>query len=138
MTGSFNQFFRTATKGCEPYPYQERFAEAHSLQHLLRAPTGAGKTATAILGWLWRWVSKKPDTPRRLVYCLPMRVLVEQSCREAKQWIENLKLDVLVHVLMGGIETEKWYLHPEKPAVLIGTQDMLLSRALNRGYAASR
>lgn len=82
----------------------------------------------------------RPDTPRRLVYCLPMRVLVEQSERAANRWIANLGLahDVPVHVLMGGVEGTEWYLHPERPAVLIGTQDMLLSRALNRGYAASR
>src|SRR4051812_7223164 len=140
MTSPSGHFFRTATAGRDPYPYQERFAEANSLPHLLRAPTGAGKTATAVLGWLWRWESKAPDTPRRLVYCLPMRVLVEQSAREAKSWIENLGLSkkIGVHVLMGGVDTDEWYLHPEKPAILIGTQDMLLSRALNRGYAASR
>ncbi|MEK7674212.1 MAG: hypothetical protein AAB676_00070 [Verrucomicrobiota bacterium] len=28
--------------------------------------------------------------------------------------------------------------HSDKPCILIETQDMLLSRALNRGYAASR
>jgi CRISPR-associated endonuclease/helicase Cas3 len=67
-----------------------------------------------------------------------MRVLVEQSEREARKWIANLKQDIPVHVLMGGVDTEEWYLYPEKPAILIGTQDMLLSRALNRGYAASR
>jgi CRISPR-associated endonuclease/helicase Cas3 len=141
---SFAQFFRTATAGQDPYPYQERFADAPQLPHLLRAPTGAGKTATAVLGWLWRWVSQRPDTPRRLVYCLPMRVLVEQSAREAKKWIGKLfehgvlNQKVPVCLLMGGVEAGDWYLHPEKPAVLIGTQDMLLSRALNRGYAASR
>jgi CRISPR-associated endonuclease/helicase Cas3 len=148
----FATFFRHATrdadnpKGRAPYPYQERFAAASQLPHLLRAPTGAGKTATAILGWLWRRVSKKPGTPQRLVYCLPMRVLVEQSVREAAKWVAALLKEkvlpetenVPVHILMGGIETEKWHLNPEKPAVLIGTQDMLLSRALNRGYAASR
>jgi CRISPR-associated endonuclease/helicase Cas3 len=138
MQSPFGEFFRTATGDRQPYPYQERFAEANPLPHLLRAPTGAGKTATAVLGWLWRWKSKQPNTPPRLVYCLPMRVLVEQSEREARKWIKNLGLDVQVHVLMGGVEAEQWYLHPEKPAVLIGTQDMLLSRALNRGYAASR
>ena len=69
-----------------------------------------------------------------------MRVLVEQSEQEARRWIKNLDLveQVKVHVLMGGIEADEWYLYPEKPAILIGTQDMLLSRALNRGYAASR
>ncbi len=147
---TFTDFFRLATQstqepgGRSPYPYQERFATADPLPHLLRAPTGAGKTATAVLGWLWRYFKSGKPTPRRLVYCLPMRVLVEQSEREAKKWIANLRQadaidqDVPVHVLMGGVESEKWFLHPEKPAVLIGTQDMLLSRALNRGYAASR
>ena len=32
----------------------------------------------------------------------------------------------------------QWHLYPECNAVLIGTQDMLLSRALNRGYACPR
>ena len=53
-------------------------------QHLfLIGPTGTGKTATAILGWLWR---RKHGTPtqrveagHRLVFCLPMRTLVEQT-----------------------------------------------------------
>src|SRR5262249_37066955 len=31
-----------------------------------------------------------------------------------------------------------WYLYPERPAILIGTLDMLLSRALNRGYGCGR
>lgn len=86
----FQQFFSFAAGGKDPYPFQGRFAEADHLPHLVRAPTGAGKTATAILGWLWRWKSKKPDTPGRLVYCLPMRVLVEQSEQEAKAWIRTL------------------------------------------------
>ena len=45
-------------------------------------------------------------------------------------------------VLMGGEELEpakrEWDLYPERPCILIGTQDMLLSRALNRGYGMSR
>jgi CRISPR-associated endonuclease/helicase Cas3 len=143
---TFKDFFSVATKseadpeGRSPFPYQERFAEAGSVPHLIRAPTGAGKTATAILGWLWRYRHSGIPTPRRLVYCLPMRVLVEQTEGEALAWIKALKLDELikVHVIMGGVDTEEWYLHPEDPAILIGTQDMLLSRALNRGYAAGR
>ena len=39
---------------------------------------------------------------------------------------------------MGGMEAADWLERPECPAVLIGTQDMLLSRALMRGYASSR
>ncbi len=39
---------------------------------------------------------------------------------------------------MGGVEANNWLEAPERPAVLVGTQDMLLSRALMRGYASSR
>jgi CRISPR-associated endonuclease/helicase Cas3 len=136
----FRPFFKKAAAGRDPYPYQEQFAVAERLPHLLRAPTGAGKTAAAVLGWLWRLLHSKRATPRRLVYCLPMRVLVEQSHREATGWLENLGLsgEIGLHLLMGGVETEEWFLEPDKPAILIGTQDMLLSRALNRGYAATR
>jgi CRISPR-associated endonuclease/helicase Cas3 len=138
MSEDFSKFFHLATGGKSSYPFQGEFATADPLPHLLRAPTGAGKTATAIIGWLWRLLHSGKSTPRRLIYCLPMRVLVEQSVREARQWIENLKLGISVHVLMGGVDAEQWYLEPAKPAIIIGTQDMLLSRALNRGYAASR
>ena len=40
--------------------------------------------------------------------------------------------------LMEGENAEEWDIYPEREAILVGTQDMLLSRALNRGYAASR
>ncbi len=137
-TDSFAELFRKATSGSEPYPYQSRFAEADAWPHLLRVPTGAGKTATAILGWHYRRQTSPETTPRRLVYCLPMRVLVEQTQQAATQWFQNLGRNIPVHVLMGGVSTDAWHLNPEHDMLLIGTQDMLLSRALNRGYAASR
>ncbi len=39
---------------------------------------------------------------------------------------------------MGGEDSGNWDIYPENDAILIGTQDMLLSRALNRGYGMSR
>jgi hypothetical protein len=39
---------------------------------------------------------------------------------------------------MEGGEADDWDLYPEKDAIIVGTQDMLLSRALNRGYGTSR
>src|SRR5262249_653626 len=77
-------------------------------------------------------------------YCLPMRTLVEQTRREADRWLGRLKQggligpEVQAFTLMGGSLEEGWERHPERPAILVGTQDMLLSRALNRGYALSR
>ncbi len=145
----FDDFFKKATGVREgPYPFQRKFAENQKLYQLVDVPTGLGKTAMAILGWLWRRfhadeVTRKA-TPRRLVYCLPMRVLVEQTAENARKWVETLRHsggvpdNAPIHVLMGGEEKTDWAMWPEREAILIGTQDMLLSRALNRGYAASR
>jgi CRISPR-associated endonuclease/helicase Cas3 len=67
-----------------------------------------------------------------------MRVLADQVAREAKQWVAAAGLDVPVHLLMGGVEALRWVEDLEHPTLLVGTQDMLLSRALNRGYASTR
>lgn len=140
----FADFFQQATAGRSPFPYQIQLACGSELPQLLDVPTGLGKTAAAILSWLFRR-RRSPDedvrrkTPRRLVYCLPMRTLVEQTVDEARQWLARLEMrDVGVHALMGGVESDEWDCTPEGEAILVGTQDMLLSRALNRGYGMSR
>ena len=139
----FPDFFNRAT-GSSPYPYQVRMAEGHSLPSLLKVPTGSGKTEAAVLSWLWRSQKHAEDsirltTPRRLVYCLPMRTLVEQTVERVEGWISSLEMESQVGVatLMGGEPRTQWYLQPGKPFIVVGTQDMLLSRALNRGYGSS-
>jgi CRISPR-associated endonuclease/helicase Cas3 len=144
---NFSDLFQSATGNPpnKPYPYQDRLAQAQRLPKLLIAPTGAGKTEAAILGaWLWRRLHHPDEavrraTPRRLVYCLPMRTLVEQTRARVQSWLANLNLSERIHitVLMGGEEADEWHLYPEQMRIIIGTQDMLLSRALNRGYSAS-
>jgi CRISPR-associated endonuclease/helicase Cas3 len=139
LADDYRAFFTQAT-GNHPYPYQEKLAQEPVASRLIHVPTGCGKTAAAVLAWLWRRKVDPINTPRRLVYCLPMRVLVEQTRDNADTWVSNLALQdrVRVHVLMGGEEADDWDLYPEREAILVGTQDMLLSRALNRGYAMSR
>ncbi len=173
---NFNQFFKAAMgEERPPYDYQRRLACGERLDaaneeqwlrrgtgcrsQLINIPTGLGKTAAVVLAWLWNRVHHSDvKWPRRLVYCLPMRTLVEQTEREISKWLTNLwnRADELglkgdakqelewldKHspiILMGGEEADRgWDIWPEKPAILIGTQDMLLSRALNRGYGMSR
>jgi len=157
-----------------PHAWQSALGgDAVLRDRLIRIPTGFGKTAGTILAWLWNRMvrtdvlpAQREAWPRRVAFCLPMRVLVEQTEAEVRRWLKEAGLlwdghgdhhdKVGVHVLMGGTQakrkvdcplcTEKsgtcdagsWHLYPEHPAILIGTQDMLLSRALNRGYACGR
>lgn len=186
----FKAIFKHATESDTPYDYQCKLAlDGDTLPRLINIPTGLGKTAAAILSWLWRRrfaaESIRIQTPRRLVHCLPMRVLVEQTFGDAVRWMDRLGLlagktiwentgsdglpmrssrltsydpepsndepadwggelgdqgtnRIAIHLLMGGEERTDWALWPERDAILIGTQDMLLSRVLNRGYAARR
>ncbi len=168
---NYDEFFcrafgKQSDKAFQPFDYQRRLA-TEPWPDLLDVPTGMGKTAAVVLAWLWRrrFDKKfKEQTPRRLVYCLPMRVLVEQTHENVITWFDHLgvlpgdtvweetngtrrlklyapapeKDGVSVHLLMGGAEQTDWATWPERDAILIGTQDMLLSRALMRGYGMSR
>src|SRR6056297_122683 len=92
---TYSEFFRSVAGNgdFDPYPYQERLAggdegrECESL--LVEIPTGMGKTAAVTMAWLWnRVVLGRDDWPRRLVYCLPMRTLVEQTRDNVEAWLE--------------------------------------------------
>ena len=138
---SFTGFFRTATNGFTPHDWQLLVA-VDGLPDVLSVPTGLGKTEIA-LAWAWRLLVDKQPEPRHLVVCLPMRSLVTQTVQRLKGYFEALRakkpeIEVDVHQLMGGAIDEGWARWPDRPWILVGTQDQLLSRALNRGYAMSR
>jgi len=147
----FEEYFANLTSDAyRPRRWQsELAAQEECVNRLIRIPTGFGKTLGVLVAWLWNRVRRQDDCwPRRLVWCLPMRVLVEQTRDEVQGCLSALGLlwkegsdhasKVGVHLLMGGVDCGDWHLYPEHCAVLIGTQDMLLSRTLNRGYGAPR
>jgi CRISPR-associated endonuclease/helicase Cas3 len=141
-------FSKSFPKANQPYHYQSQMAgsslepSASSCEsRLIVIPTGMGKTAAVIHAWLWNRVHRASEKwPRRLVYCLPMRTLAEQTFQCVDTWLKahDLETQVGLHLLMGGESSTNWEQHPEAEAILIGTQDMILSRALNRGYGMSR
>ncbi len=140
---TFSAWFKD-TKGDSPFPYQQVLAELDCLPDILNVMTGAGKTLAIIMAWLWRSLyhsnlEVRKTTPRKLVIVLPMRTLVEQTFAVAEKCLAKagLRKEIGLHLLMGGAIDSGWELHPERRAILIGTQDQLLSRGLNRGYAMS-
>lgn len=140
VNASFDDFFAQAT-GFSPYRWQQQVAR-DGLPDVLPVPTGLGKTEV-VLAWAWRRIVAGEPEPLHLVYCLPMRSLVTQTVERLKNYFDKLEatqpeLHVGVHQLMGGALDDGWVGQPDEPWVLVGTQDQLLSRALNRGYAMSR
>lgn len=149
---SYVAFFEKAT-GFKPYHYQISLA-LKDFPDAINIPTGLGKTAAVILAWIWK-SENHVQVPRRLVYCLPMRSIVDQVYNNAVSWLKNLDLlaskdedghepdfsnreKYQVIVEMGGTTNKSWYLYPENKMIIIGTQDMLISAALNRGYGTNK
>ncbi|MFZ7127386.1 MAG: type I-G CRISPR-associated helicase/endonuclease Cas3g [Desulfobacterales bacterium] len=146
---SYQDYFKKLSSHAQPHQWQIDLAAGEDCENrLVRIPTGFGKTLGVLGGWLWhRLIHERNNWPRRLAWCLPMRVLVEQTEQQVRKSLLAMGLlwdggihdgKVGVHLLMGGADSGEWHLYPEHPAVLIGTQDMLLSRAMNRGYASPR
>ena len=136
MPADISSFYGTVL-GHEPYPYQKALALGE-WPDLLDIPTGLGKTAAIYFAWQYKRAAGDDRTPRRLVWCLPMRVLVEQTAELIRRWGIRLKEEGIlkeapaVHVLMGGSVDQDWDSAPHRDIVDIGTQDQLQSRALNR------
>ena len=144
MANSYPEYFRTLAGLPETgavHTWQRELAIAPiCANRQIRIPTGFGKTMGVLGAWVWnRLENQRDDWPRRLVWCLPMRVLVEQVEAEIRAALERVgHPHIPVHTLIGGGGFSDWHLYPEHEAVLVGTQDMLISRALNRGYTVAR
>ncbi len=146
----YQPFFHQITNN-DPYPYQAALAR-DGLPDVLNVPTGCGKTAAAVLAWMFRRrhhpsAEVRRSTPRRLILALPLRTLVEQQWASVKEWVEaeaKIGADqapIQVHLLRGGEDRASmraWRDHPEGDAIFVSTMDMALSRALNRGYGVPR
>jgi CRISPR-associated endonuclease/helicase Cas3 len=139
---SFDQWFTVLTRHDSPRTWQEALANEPTCRNrVIRIPTGLGKTEGVLAAWSFHRVGHADDLwPRRLIWSLPMRALVEQTEHVARELASRMPTGQRpeVYVAMGGEDAAEWYLYPEHPAIIIGTQDMLLSRALNRGYASPR
>lgn len=137
MNPNFTEFFQAAT-GHEPYEYQTEMADT-GLPDLLRADTSAGKTAGVVLSWLYHRHHTKIGH-QRLIWCVPMRTLVTQATHDIEAWIQRLNEQnmltskVSVHVLVGGDVDQTWRDEPDQDIIVIGTLDMLLSRAIGIGF----
>lgn len=111
-------------------------------------PTGLGKTATMAV-WLIAQAGGA-TLPRRLVYVVDRRAVVDQATRFAQQLRSNLpprfaaKLELgdqglPISTLRGGFaDNREWLEDPSRLAVVVGTIDLVGSRLLFEGYGVSR
>ena len=156
----FAAFFRDGSRS-RPVPVAAAPHHAGTGQgtwpNVIDLPTGTGKTAvldTAVFA-----MAAQPDvTPRRVVFVIDRRIVVDQVCKRALQLQRRIKagdtavlrrvrdcLSALsdgeplgVAALRGGIPIDDGWTHrPDQPWVMVATVDQFGSRLLFRGYGVS-
>lgn len=134
----FDTAFTTLT-GNSPFPWQkalfQRFQKG-DYPKSCNLPTGLGKTSVIAI-WLIALAHGYP-VPRRLVYVVNRRTVVDQTTDEVERFLSNLPAgmnDLAVSTLRGQYaDNREWSADPSRPAVICGTVDMIGSRLLFSGY----
>ena len=144
--------------GHDPYRWQRRLYDAFvggNIPEAVDIPTGLGKTLCLVLFLLARL--KNAALPTRVVYVVDRRAIVDQTADAIRTWINRIDalpglakaldgisalpsdLPVQLGVLRGGLADDgEWRVDPARPAVVIGTVDMIGSRIMFSGYGDGR
>lgn len=148
--------------GNRPFPWQRKLYgefERKEFRRQCDVPTGLGKTsiiAVWLLALAHHGMNGSLDRfPRRLVYVVNRRTVVDQATREAERLREALNKQELqavscalrslaidsegpplaISTLRGQFaDNAEWRNDPARPAVIVGTVDMVGSRLLFSGY----
>jgi CRISPR-associated endonuclease/helicase Cas3 len=130
---TYDDFFRHVTL-TEPYEYQARVANEilRGTNVILCAPTGAGKTRAALLPFLYQRSMRRG--PRRLIYALPLRTLVESIGTEARVLARDVDPSIVVTTQTGERPDDPFFTLGD---VILTTYDQVLSGLLCAPYGLS-
>ncbi len=135
----FVSWFAERHANRHPFPWQSALARRIAdgdWPSALTPPTGAGKTAVVAV-WLWA-LELGLAVPRRLVYVVDRRLVVDEVALYADRLAAGSPLKPAVVSMRGGIAIDDAWLDPLRPAVITTTIDQAGSRLLFAGYGVSR
>ncbi len=136
----FEQEFLKLTEKV-PFPWQQslyRLFMDGQVPASCNLPTGLGKTSVIAI-WLIA-LANGASLPRRLVYVVNRRTVVDQTTEEVERYRGKLlatvgRTPLAISTLRGQFaDNREWSADPSRPAVICGTVDMIGSRLLFSGY----
>jgi len=150
---AFDAEFSKLVQVAAPLSWQRRLYSRlldGKLPAALDLPTGLGKTSVMAIWLIAR--AHGAQLPRRLVYAVDRRAVVDQATAEAQKLHDGLEnMPHLKRALgLGGeqklpistlrgqlVDNREWLADPTAPAIIVGTVDMIGSRLLFSGYGVS-
>lgn len=117
----------------------EEWATTSRIRPVIDVPTGLGKTMVMAI-WLIARANHPAEIPTRLVYVVDRRTVVDQATDLAETLRCNFGKDRLaISTLRGQLaDNREWSADPSRPAIIIGTVDLIGSALLFSGYRSSR
>jgi CRISPR-associated endonuclease/helicase Cas3 len=164
----FNSAFSALCEGRSPFPWQCRLFRAMvqgCVPSSCSLPTGLGKSSIIPI-WLIA-LAAGGKLPRRLLYIVNRRTVVDQASYEAARLLDRVRqpatpgdheiiigrlrdalagitgdssaVPLAVSTLRGELaDNGEWKQNPARPAIIIGTVDMIGSKLLFSGYGDGR
>jgi CRISPR-associated endonuclease/helicase Cas3 len=134
-----------ALTGNDPLSWQTRMYHEHfargdlSKLNVIDLPTGLGKTMVMAIWLIAREINPEAQLPRRLIYVVDRRTVVDQATELAITLRNNSKdANFEISTLRGQLaDNREWSRDPSKPAIIIGTVDLIGSALLFSGYRSS-
>jgi len=101
---NISDFYKNYLGITTPYRHQIRIWETikkGKYPIFLRAPTGSGKTEAVIAPFLAQFIENKFSIAPRLIYVLPMRVLINSIANRIRKYTQNMLGNISVGVQHG-------------------------------------
>lgn len=99
--------------GFDPYPFQAGVFEKISNQKyplLIKAPTGSGKTEAVLAPFLSQFLENKFYIAPRLIYVLPMRVMVNSITQRINEYAKRVSPYISVKIQHGDIPDAPFFI----------------------------
>jgi CRISPR-associated endonuclease/helicase Cas3 len=120
-----NEFYERVFKISSPYKHQlevwERLAN-NEYPLLLKAPTGSGKTEAVLAPFLNQFLEKRFTIAPRLIYTLPMRVLVNSVAERITGYANKVNCNISVEVQHGDVPNSPFFISD----IVVTTLDQFL------------
>ncbi len=107
------EFYKSFFYIANPFEHQVKMWDCIRGMHmplLIRAPTGSGKTEGVIAPFLEQFVENKFEIAPRLIYVLPMRVLVNSIAERIKKYINRISKYISVEIQHGDISNSPFFI----------------------------
>lgn len=162
----FEEFYAALHPGRQAFPWQKRLCDVvmrGEWPHTLSLPTASGKTSCIDIA-LYALAAGAPHAPRRILFVVDRRVIVDEAFHHADDIAQRLRdaSDGILREVADGLRARRgidpggdtdplacfqlrggtyrdnaWARTPSQPTVICSTVDQVGSRLLFRGYGVS-